>query len=672
MFSAIEKSGQQFPAEVRKACQIKEAYTSTIDSVIRFLQDRDSSLAYRIINRDFLPEGSRFNIIDEQNLQFSELEIADGARYLASLYIDDIVDIAQQSVMPHFGLSKYRDKLAMSAADFTMIGAALEEEDDIITELAVEELQTYDLEALSLICFTVPFPGNLYAALKLSQWIKQHHPDIRIALGGGYVNTELRSLKDPSIFSYVDFIMLDDGEQPLLSLINYLDGKVDEQELCRTYVLKTGKVNYYDNSDKKDLFDKELGFPTYRNLPLDKYFTLIESTNPMHRLWSERGWLKLRLAHGCYWKRCAFCDVTLDYVCSYKAMSVTMIVDQIEKLVAETGISGVHFVDEAIPPALIKKVAMELIRRRVNISWWGNIRFEKAFTADLCQLLRESGCVAVVGGLEAVTDRLLKLMDKGTKVEYVARVCRNFSDAGVLVHTYLIYCFPTMTVQETVDALEIVRQLFVHNLVSSAFWHRFSLTVHSLIGKDPAKYGIKVSGKTDNAFGNNDIDYVEIHKSGVEQLGYGLKKAVYNFMYGLEQEVDVRNWFECQVPKTTISKKLIVNYLRKKETTVSPNAQLVWLGGRTFIDRKRSSKDEVLLVVAGLREVLEYELPVQLGRWLLGCIKKGALKADLNADHNMPLTNARATFPDGIGISFDDFLDNELWFDLRKAGLLIV
>ena len=671
MFKEIKNSEQKLSDELKRAVYLQDSYIDTIESVIRFLQDKDSSLAYRIINRDFLPEGSRFKIIDEQNIQFSELEIADGARYLASLYIDDLVDIAQNSVLPHFGLSKYREKLAMSATDFSGIETALMQEDDFITELAIEELQKYNLQEFTLICFTIPFPGNLYSSLKLSQWLKSNHPHLKIAIGGGFVNTELRQLSDPGIFKFVDYIILDDGEQPLLSLLEYLNGNGDKNSLCRTYLLDNGKVQYFNNN-KKDLFGSELGLPTYQNLPLDKYFTMIESTNPMHRLWSERGWVKLRLAHGCYWHRCAFCDVSLDYICNYKTMSVAVIVDQIESLVKETGISGIHFVDEAIPPALIKKIALELISRKIKISWWGNIRFEEAFSEDLCLLLREAGCVAVVGGLEAVTDRLLKLMDKGVDVANVARVCRNFTNAGILVHTYLIYCFPTQSIQETIDALEIVRQLFANNLVHSAFWHRFSLTVHSLIAKEPAKYGIKITGRKNNPFANNDIDYIEKNKSGVGQLGSGLKKAVYNFMYGIGIETDVRSWFDPKVPKTTLNKNMIANYLQNGEETPLLSAQIIWLGGKSFIDRKRSSKKDVLLVLPGIREVLEYELPKDLALWLLVCTKNSSVKNVKDKEQFYSIKKAGETFPTNIGISFDDFRKNELWFDLKKAGLLII
>src|SRR6185312_10968974 len=170
---------------------------------------------------------------------------------------------------------------------------------------------------------------------------------------------------------------------------------------------------------------------------------------------------------------------------------------------AETGQTGFHFVDEAAPPAALEALANRLIERGVVITWWGNIRFEKAFTPELCKLLARSGCVAVSGGLEVASDRLLALMKKGVTVEQVARVTRAFSTAGVMVHAYLMYGFPTETAQDTVDALERVRQLFAEGCVQSAFWHRFTATAHSPIGQEPKLFGIRLHREPAVTFARN-------------------------------------------------------------------------------------------------------------------------------------------------------------------------
>ncbi|WP_288253720.1 radical SAM protein, partial [uncultured Hydrogenophaga sp.] len=279
-------------------------------------------------------------------------------------------------------------------------------------------------------------------------------------------------------------------------------------------------------------------------------------------------WNKLTVAHGCYWKKCSFCDVGLDYIGRYETAEARTLVDRIERIVDETGQTGFHFVDEAAPPKALKALAEELLRRDLAISWWGNIRFEKTFTPELSQLLADSGCIAMSGGLEVASDRLLTLMKKGVTVDQVARVTKGFSDAGILVHAYLMYGFPTQTVQDTVDALEYVRQLFLNGCIQSGFFHRFSCTVHSPVGLNPQDYGIELIPLPPVSFAKNDIGFIDPTGVDHDALGVGLRKALYNYMHGTGLEEDVRAWFEHlphPVPRATVKKHRIARALAQRE-----------------------------------------------------------------------------------------------------------
>jgi hypothetical protein len=256
--------------------------------------------------------------------------------------------------------------------------------------------------------------------------------------------------------------------------------------------------------------------------------------------------------------------VSLDYISRYETASASLLVDRIEQIVKETGQTGFHFVDEAAPPKALKALAEELIRRNVHISWWGNIRFEKTFTPELAELLAESGCIAMSGGLEVASDRLLSLMKKGVSVEQVAQVTKGFSEAGILVHAYLMYGFPTQTLQDTVDALEYVRQLFENGCIQSGFFHRFACTVHSPVGKNPEDYGVQVVPLPDVSFAKNDIAFIDPTGTDHDTLGRGLKKAIYNYMHGVDVEEDVRQWFELpkgKCPKTLVPRHKIAKAL---------------------------------------------------------------------------------------------------------------
>ena len=544
-----------------------EAYRATIGPVIAHLQGRDSTLAHRIGSRGFLPEGPRFASLDAyvgdedgadpMAWAFGALGVQDRARHLATLYLNDIADVLKDAVDPRFEFVRYGESLAASQPTFDPLAAALAAPHNLVDRtLHALALAAVERHQPTVLLVSVPFPGAVYAAFRIAQAIKAAHPQIVTVLGGGFVNTELRELTEPRVFDFFDFITLDAGERPLLALLDHLQGGRSAQRLVRTYRRQGGAVQYLNFAEPEVPFD-DVGTPTWDGLPLDRYLSLLDMLNPMHRLWSDGRWNKLTVAHGCYWKKCSFCDVSLDYISRYDAATATTLVDRVQAIVAETGQTGFHLVDEAAPPKSLKAMAAELQRRQVAISWWGNIRFEKTFTPELCQQLADSGCIAISGGLEVASDRLLALMKKGVSVAQVARVTKGFADAGVLVHAYLMYGFPTQTVQDTVDALEYVRQLFLHGCIQSGFFHRFSCTVHSPVGRDPAAYGVTLPPMPPVSFAKNDIAFIDPTGVDHDALGVGLKKALYNYMHGIGLDEDVRSWFDLPVPKTRIAKRRI-------------------------------------------------------------------------------------------------------------------
>ncbi len=172
----------------------------------------------------------------------------------------------------------------------------------------------------------------------------------------------------------------------------------------------------------------------------------------------------------------------------------------------------------------MRSLAIEIIRRKLVVSWWTNVRFEKSFTRDLCLLLKASGCIAVSGGLEVASDRLLQLIQKGITVAQVARVNKHFTQAGIMVHAYLMYGFPTQTAQETIDSLEMVRQMFKAGVLQSAYWHQFAMTAHSPVGMEPEKYQVFKESEAVGTFANNDIVHSDPTGADHESFSFGLKK----------------------------------------------------------------------------------------------------------------------------------------------------
>jgi radical SAM superfamily enzyme YgiQ (UPF0313 family) len=553
-----------------------ERYLATIAPTIAFLQSTDPTIGHRIIGRRFLPEGPRFAsldvYVDEDGgdplaWAFGALGMQDRARHLATLYLNDMADVLRDAIDPRFEFVRYAESLAQSQPTFDPLAAALAAPFNLVDEtlfaLTVDAIAKHKP---NIVLISVPFPGAVYAAFRIAQTIKQAHPQIITVLGGGFANTELRELNEPRVFDYFDYVTLDAGERVLMNLLAHLRGELPQVALVRTFVreTETRKVRYI-NAREPDVAFGEVGTPTWDGLPLNRYLSLLDMLNPMHRLWSDGRWNKLTIAHGCYWKQCSFCDVSLDYISRYDAASAATLVDRIETIVKETGQTGFHFVDEAAPPKVLKALALELIKRGVSISWWGNIRFEKSFNPQLCQLLADSGCIAISGGLEVASDRLLKLMKKGVSVDQVARVTRGFTDAGVLVHAYLMYGFPSQTVQDTVDALEYVRQLFEEGCLQSGFFHRFTCTVHSPVGKNPEEYGVRLQPLPPTTFAKNDINFFDPTGVDHDAMGSALNKALYNYMHGIGLEQDVRSWFSRKVPKTQVPRNKIARAIAESD-----------------------------------------------------------------------------------------------------------
>jgi len=379
------------------------------------------------------------------------------------------------------------------------------------------------------------------------------------------------------------------------------------------------------------------------------------------------------MAHGCYWGKCTFCDISLDYIKVYEPVAAKMIVDRIEELTEKTGQSGFHFVDEAAPPALMREVALEILRRRISVTWWTNIRFEKSFTGDLCILLKASGCIAVSGGLEVASDRLLKLIDKGVSVEQVAQVTRNFTAAGILVHAYLMYGYPTQTIQETVDSLEMVRQLFEAGVLQSGFWHQFAMTAHSPVGMYPEKFGVVKETEAIGTFANNDINYID--KTGInhDQFSFGLKKSLFNFMHGICLDYKLQDWFDFKIPKVTIPSDFVVKALKEESKfDTKPTAKVVWLGGKPTVEsfakyKKGKPLEMTVLTFHDKKEMFSIQTNKNEGEWLSSILDK----ISVSNSRVYTFQEIKADYETSMEL-FELFWYSQPINDLRDFGLLVL
>ena len=671
--SSSERGLVEISSNSQRIIALKDDYIQTIDAVILFLQGKNPTLAHLICKRDFLPEASRFEQIDDLDWAFGSMGILDKAKHLATMYLEDLSDLIKECVDAHFGFSRYAERLGRSANSFDELYASLQQPYTYIDEISMAILEKRMAEVQpKLVAISVPFPGNLYTSFRCGQWIKKNYPGIKVVMGGGFANTELRSLSDARVFEFFDFITLDDGEAPIENLVANIEGTKTVEELKRTFALIDGVVIFIDNKACGDYKQGDIGTPDYDDLLLDKYISAIEVVNPMHRMWSDGRWNKLTMAHGCYWGKCTFCDISLDYIKLYEPVAAQLLCDRMETIMKQTGQNGFHFVDEAAPPALMRALALEILRRKLVVSWWTNVRFEKSFTRDLCLLLKASGCIAVSGGLEVASDRLLGLIQKGITVAQVARVNKHFTEAGIMVHAYLMYGFPTQTAQETIDSLEMVRQMFRLGILQSAFWHQFTMTAHSPVGLDPEKYSVQKVTEAMGSFANNDIEHIDTSGADHATFGYGLAKSLLNYMHGTHLDDPLQKWFDFKVPKTSIEPDYISNALSEDEMAAAkPTTKIVWLGKNTATEyftqsKKGNTREMVSLSFTTKKETQQVKVNKQQGDWLAAILPKLSV-ANFKT---YTLREVKDSYESEGLEDFELFWDNKPVSSLYKFGLL--
>lgn len=387
--------------------------------------------------------------------------------------------------------------------------------------------------------------------------------------------------------------------------------------------------------------------PDFSDIDFSLYPRLADSKNPMHRLWSDGAWLKVYLAHGCYWHQCAFCDTSLDYVACYHPVEVEKLHEALYKQAEKTGVRGIHLVDEAAPPVALRNFALANLKKDKPLSFWGNIRYEKVFSRDLADILAHGGLTAVSGGIEIASGSGLDAVHKGTDLDSIVAACAAFKEAGILTHAYMIYGYWLETPQMLIDSMETLRQLFAAGLLDSSFWHKFTLTRHSRIYTEYCKGMHQELEVTDNPL-HKDCDREQssagsvstglvsagsalnesisagsisaestpngsvsagqrsdslfsdstLHFKGEEKsvrYGKALNNALATWMAGEKLKAPVTSWFDFPMPKPSVSLHLvehaIARYVKKRDTAFLDYGKFaaalgkgyVWLGGKPMV-----------------------------------------------------------------------------------------
>ena len=237
-----------------------------------------------------------------------------------------------------------------------------------------------------------------------------------------------------------------------------------------------------------------------------------------------------------------------------------------------------------------------------------------------------------------------------------------------------MYGFPTENAQETIDSLEVVRQLFEAGVIQSGFWHQFAMTAHSPVGLNPDQFKVKIENKELGTFANNDLIHSDSTGADHERFSEGLRKSLFNYMHGLCFEFPLQDWFEFKVPKTTVAPDAISLAIDDQGyEPASPSAKIIWLGGlpsiRTFTRKKKNQTFEMSeLTFSNKKKDLLIQLKQNEGEWLYGQIPGLSVFNPTQTTFG----ELEKSFEQQTGEDFILFLNSPAMKELRENGLLML
>lgn len=532
----------------------------TIDGVVRFAQGKDRSFAWHILRGEPPFDGSFFPIPKDIHEFYGPLSSQDKAGHIVGSYLSRLQGLVLA------GVDNCYDPAVSAKYDHVRTDELLADLDHpptVVEEYLSEIVGDYlSRHQPGLVGLTIPFPTEILGAFKIARIIRQHSKDIAIAIGGGTVNAKFRKNTDPRLFDLVDFISMDNGETPLLHIVEHLQGTRSKHELRRTRVRDNGRVTFVGGDQNDDLKNVRTACPDFSDFTLSDYLPcLYPITSLMQKLSSDGPWLPIFMAHGCYWSRCEFCTVALPMIGCFAPLPVEQLIETVQRSIADTGLRGFFFTDSAMPADLIRSFCEQVIARNIHISWFGNIKSGPEFTPELLSLMSKAGCVWLMSGVETFSNRQLRLIKKGTSQRRLIRLAHDLARVGIRLHAYLIVGLPTQTLQEAIDDLEIARQLLQRGYLANAQLSKFLLVAYS--GYDPegeldGAYDPAVSGAYErtahyqsSAASSSVVEPCAF--DNLEGVFQQMRRALSYFSFGSGFERPLQDWFDFPVPRPSVS-----------------------------------------------------------------------------------------------------------------------
>ena len=316
---------------------------------------------------------------------------------------------------------------------------------------------------------------QLIPSFTFSKMIKEEFPDLHITVGGNIVTRIRGELKiQDKLFGYIDSAILYEGENAYLQLVDAVENSKPLSGLPNLIYRDESGIHANKDVCSEDL--SKLPPPDFDGLLLEKYFV-------------PKLILPYLATRGCYWGRCTFCDHFQGYVEGFRTMQVDQIVEEIKFLKDKHNTRYFHFTDESYPPALFRKLSQRLIEEKLDIVWTTHMRFEETLLDEqVWKDVQESGCRYLHFGYESGNQRVLKLMDKATKLDAIQTNLRMSSEAGIWNHIMGFFGFPGETREEAEDSKRFVHDNRAH--IHSLGFMTFVLGKYSPVAFEPEKYGV--------------------------------------------------------------------------------------------------------------------------------------------------------------------------------------
>lgn len=329
-------------------------------------------------------------------------------------------------------------------------------------------------EQPDVVGISIPSMAQMLPGMTLAAMIKQRGLACHVTVGGPHI-TMLRAqiAKVPAVFQMIDSAVVFDGEVPLLRLCEALAGGGDLSQVPNLIYRDGTAIRV--NARKEPEKIGGLPLPDFRGLPIGKYL-------------APRQALPLLTARGCYFGKCAFCNVGYGEAENFSLMRSEILAGQMLELQKTYGVDEIFFSDEALTPRTLRELSQIMKREGTPMLWGGCARFEKPISGELLQQMHDGGCRMILYGLETASEAIIERMVKGVKLEHMHRILRESNAAGIWNHTFFFFGFPGETIE---DAQQTVNFLFEHKYhVNSAAFGTFLLERDAPAHRSPASFGI--------------------------------------------------------------------------------------------------------------------------------------------------------------------------------------